>query len=103
DCPVVNLTGACCCGSACTITTAEGCAGTAQSFSGVGTSCTPYSTTAPCCRGDFNKANGVTVQDIFDFLTAYFTPSNCADTNDSTTVTVQDIFDFLSAYFNGCN
>jgi hypothetical protein len=41
----------------------------------------------------------VSVQDIFDFLSGYFSADPCADSNDSGTVSVQDIFDFLSAYF----
>lgn len=55
------------------------------------------------CTADFNCAGGVSVQDIFDFLNAYFSSGNlAADVNRSGEVTVQDIFDFLSAYFSGC-
>lgn len=54
------------------------------------------------CRADFNNLGGITVQDIFDFLAAYFIGSDTADFNQSGTTTVQDIFDFLSAYFTGC-
>jgi len=54
------------------------------------------------CRADFNNSGTVTVQDIFDFLAAYFAGSPAADFNSSGTVTVQDIFDFLAAYFAGC-
>ncbi|MCC6320442.1 MAG: hypothetical protein IT438_03275 [Phycisphaerales bacterium] len=58
---------------------------------------------APACAGDFNGSGGQpTVQDIFDFLAAYFNGDLRADMNRSGTVTVQDIFDFLSAYFAGC-
>ncbi|MFN7022874.1 MAG: GC-type dockerin domain-anchored protein, partial [Phycisphaerales bacterium] len=57
----------------------------------------------PACTGDFNGSGGQpTVQDIFDFLTAYFNGDLRADLNRSGTVTVQDIFDYLSAYFAGC-
>jgi hypothetical protein len=42
------------------------------------------------------------VQDIFDFLGAFFVGSLSADFNHSGTTTVQDIFDFLAAYFAGC-
>ncbi|MCC6322909.1 MAG: hypothetical protein IT438_15905 [Phycisphaerales bacterium] len=68
------------------------------------------------CLADFNCSGMISVQDIFDFLTSYF--SNCdeagypqpvstpcflgADVNDSGAVSVQDIFDFLAAYFSGC-
>ncbi len=54
------------------------------------------------CIADFNGAGGVTVQDIFDFLAAYFSGDERADVNGAGGVTVQDIFDFLAAYFTGC-
>jgi hypothetical protein len=57
---------------------------------------------APACVADFNNSGGVTVQDIFDFLAAYFGNDPTADVNASGGVTVQDIFDFLAAYFAGC-
>ncbi|MDZ4687532.1 MAG: immunoglobulin domain-containing protein, partial [Planctomycetaceae bacterium] len=50
---------------------------------------------------DFNCTGGTTIQDIFDFLAAYFGNNPSADFNGSGGVTVQDIFDFLSAYFGG--
>ncbi len=50
---------------------------------------------------DFNQDGSVSVQDIFDFLAAYFTGGPNADFNGSGSVTVQDIFDFLAAYFGG--
>lgn len=52
------------------------------------------------CPADFNGVGGVTVQDIFDFLVAYFAGLPTADFNGVGGVTVQDIFDFLVAYFN---
>jgi len=54
------------------------------------------------CAADFNDNGGVTVQDIFDFLSAYFTAAPRADFNGVGGITVQDIFDYLSAYFAGC-
>lgn len=54
------------------------------------------------CPGDFNASGTVSVQDIFDFLTAYFGNDLDADVNGSGTVTVQDIFDFLTGYFGAC-
>ncbi len=54
------------------------------------------------CRADFNNNGAVGVQDIFDFLTAYFTGSSAADINATGTVTVQDIFDYVTLYFVGC-
>jgi hypothetical protein len=95
--------GACCCGATCVMTTAAACSGANRAYAGPSTSCTPYSTTAPCCRADFNKSGGpLTVQDLFDFLAAYFAGELYADANDSRGNSVQDIFDFLAAYFAGC-
>lgn len=54
------------------------------------------------CPADFNDSGSVTVQDIFDFLGAYFAGNPSADFNGAGGVTVQDIFDFLAAYFTGC-
>jgi hypothetical protein len=102
--PCAPLTGACCCGSHCSLTAQAACTGSNRSFAGNGSACTPVSNTVPCCRGDFNKTGAPpSVQDIFDFLSAYFSNDPCADTNDTGGApSVQDIFDFLSAYFGGC-
>ncbi len=54
------------------------------------------------CAADFNGVNGVTVQDIFDFLTAWLAGSPSANFNHVNGVTVQDIFDFLTAWLAGC-
>jgi hypothetical protein len=54
------------------------------------------------CPADFNASGAVTVQDIFEFLAAYFGDDPSADFNASGTISVQDIFEFLSAYFSPC-
>lgn len=54
------------------------------------------------CAADFNGVGSVSVQDIFDFLAAWFAALPDADVNGTGTVTVQDIFDFLAAWFAGC-
>lgn len=55
------------------------------------------------CPADFNRSGAVSVQDIFDFLAAYFGADACADFNKSgPPPTVQDIFDYLAAYFTPC-
>lgn len=54
----------------------------------------------PLCPADFNASGSVTVQDVFDFLAAWF--GGNADFNHSGSTTVQDIFDYLSAWFTGC-
>jgi hypothetical protein len=54
------------------------------------------------CPGDFNRSGDVSVQDIFDFLGAYFAGSLLADVSGDGSVSVQDIFDFLGTYFASC-
>lgn len=53
------------------------------------------------CTPDFNNSGTVTVQDIFDFLVAWFAADPRADIYGGG-VGVQDIFDFLSLWFTGC-
>ncbi|MFN7020904.1 MAG: trypsin-like peptidase domain-containing protein [Phycisphaerales bacterium] len=92
--------GACCEGASCRVVEAGVCIGPYTAFVGPSTACTP---STPCCRADFNRSGGEpSVQDIFDFLSAYFMGDPAADANDSGSVSVQDIFDFLAAYFEGC-
>jgi len=52
-------------------------------------------------RGDFNHDQQVTVQDIFDFLGAWFGQTTAGDWNGDGANTVQDIFDFLADWFSG--
>lgn len=54
------------------------------------------------CRGDFNCTGGAEVQDIFDFLNAWFASDPLADFDGNGAIEVQDIFDFLNAWFAGC-
>ena len=54
------------------------------------------------CTADFNHSGAASVQDIFDFLAAWFAGNSAADVNGAGGVTVQDIFDFLAAWFAGC-
>ncbi len=53
------------------------------------------------CPADFNGSGAISVQDIFDFLNAWFAGNPAADINGSG-LSVQDIFDFLNAWFTGC-
>ena len=50
------------------------------------------------CPCDWNRSGAVTVQDIFDYLSAYF--GGTGDFNGTAGTTVQDIFDFLACYFS---
>ena len=54
------------------------------------------------CIADFNQIGGLTIQDIFDFLAAWFASDPRGDFNGANGITTQDIFDFLGAWFAGC-
>ena len=54
------------------------------------------------CRADFNGDDGISVQDVFEFLAAYFANEPRADVNASVTLSVEDVFTFLNDYFAGC-
>lgn len=51
-------------------------------------------------QGDFNNDGVTNVQDIFDFLSAWFAGDSSADTDLNGLNTVQDIFNFLFMWFN---
>jgi len=59
-------------------------------------------TPLPPCHADFNDDGAVGVQDIFDYLAAYFSNDARADMNGLTGITIQDLFVFLAEYFAGC-
>ncbi len=54
------------------------------------------------CPADFNQNGTLNVQDIFDFLGAWFAADPRANFNGVNGLSVQDIFDFLGAWFAGC-
>jgi glucose/arabinose dehydrogenase len=56
----------------------------------------------PACPADFNASGGLDVQDIFDYLNAWFAGNTRTDFNASGSLDVQDIFDYLNAWFAGC-
>lgn len=59
-------------------------------------------TVTPQCPADFNQSGDVSVQDVFDFLGAFFANDASADVNMSGDVSVQDVFDYLGLFFAGC-
>lgn len=105
-----DRTGACCRGASCEVTPESQCGPTpAQGrFTGTNIACSAFpNTIAPCCLADFNGSGGagggdITVQDLFDYLAAYFAGDPRADINTSGSLSVQDIFDYLAAFFGGC-
>ncbi len=54
------------------------------------------------CAADFDSDGGITSQDFFDFLAAFFAGVPAADFNDDGSVNSQDFFDFLGAFFSAC-
>lgn len=106
----INSTGVCCRGSTCTtvlsnpaLCAAGVIAPAGYAFYGTLPGCNGASLTAPCCHADFNKTGGVTVQDVFDYMTAWFGGSALAVFGgDGTGVPVaQDLFNFMGAWFAG--
>lgn len=95
----VVSTGACCTGTACSVSTAQACPG---AFKGVGSACDPTGNPVTCCPANFNRSGGVDVQDLFDFLASYFAMQPRADFNASGDISVQDVFTFLAEFFAGC-
>lgn len=63
---------------------------------------TTFAPGARDCRADYNFSGAVSVQDIFDFLNAWFAADLGADINESLSVSVQDVFDYLELWFAGC-
>ncbi len=96
-------TGGCCWGTRCSVVTSAACAGLAGFYLGNGAACNaPGNPLAPCCLANFTRPGDLSVQDLFDFLAAYFAGNLAADINESGALSVQDIFDYVAAYFVGC-
>lgn len=58
---------------------------------------------APACPADINDSGSVTVQDVFDFLAAFFANAPQGDFNADDAFSPQDIFAFLAAFFAPCS
>jgi hypothetical protein len=58
---------------------------------------------ATACAVDFNGDGILGVQDIFDFLNAWFADDPRADFNGVNGLEVEDVFDYLNAWFVGCD
>jgi hypothetical protein len=112
--PCGGAPGVCCRGSTCTtdITSAAACTSSLPGGQFAGAFYATTSTTcntgpvsnAPCCYADYNKVNGISVQDIFDFLGDWFAGvpfANVGGTGTGGTLSVQNIFDFLNDWFAG--
>lgn len=92
----------CCRGATCGQVVVAACVPNGTNL-GVGVACNaPGNFVTPCCKANFNQTGGVSVQDIFAFLTAWFVNDPIADFDGVGGVAVADIFGFLSAWFAGC-
>jgi hypothetical protein len=99
-------TGVCCRGATCNASVAQAdCTGSGTAGALYATSSNACgSATSPCCYADFNKSGAISVQDIFDYLNAWFGGNLYAITGGDGaggSLAVQNIFDFLSAWFTG--
>jgi hypothetical protein len=90
--------GACCNGTSCTVGIQLACAGT---YKGDATTCEAPGNPITCCPANFDHVGGLSVADIFAFLTAWFNGDPQADFNGGG-LSVSDIFTFLTAWFAGC-
>ncbi len=111
--PCGGSAGVCCRGATCTtsITSAVSCAATLVGGQTAGATFTTAAacnaaviSNSPCCYADYNKQNGITVTDIFNFLTDWFAGSPYArvgSTGGPGPLAVQNIFDFLTNWFAG--
>jgi hypothetical protein len=106
NCPAP--TGICCRGATCNTLLPQANCTVTGFIAGVafppGPNCSGSTITA-CCYADYNKINGIEVQDVFDFINDWLAGSPFANTGGSGsggTLAVQNIFDFLNAWFTGC-
>jgi hypothetical protein len=75
----------------CVVSDASGCG-----------SVTSNAVTYTICPADFNCSNTLSVQDIFDFLNAWFAGDARTDFDHDNSLLVADIFAYLNAWFVGC-
>ncbi|MCC6320680.1 MAG: hypothetical protein IT438_04495 [Phycisphaerales bacterium] len=88
--------GSCCRGTGCVVVAQASCVG--GRFGGVGSTCT-----APtCCQADLDS-NGLSIQDLFDYLDYWFALDPRAEFDLFAGVELGDLFAFLDAYFAGCS
>jgi len=107
----ITTTGVCCRGATCNSALAAAACTPPTPRAGAsfapGAACNaPGNRASPCCEADYNKIDGVTVQDLFDFLGDWFSASPFAvvgGNGSGPAPTIQSIFDFLGAWFAaGC-
>jgi hypothetical protein len=113
-CVSAGASGVCCRGGTCStaMTSAAACSGSlingqtaGAQFMSTASACNPTVLShVPCCYADYNKLNGITVTDIFNFLTDWFSLSPYARIGSDGSpgpLAPQNIFDFLNNWFAG--
>lgn len=95
----------CCRGTTCAEVAAGSCTGMVSGSNATTVpSCGAGNSSATCCFADFNHVGGVTIDDLFLYLNAYFTGSPWANYGGDGVATpvIDDLFLFLNSYFTGC-
>jgi ELWxxDGT repeat protein len=108
--PPAPTTVVCCRGATCSVISAAACvAPTSGPVVGIAPSpasaCgVSNSAASGCCAADFSKSDGVTVDDIFIYLNAWFAASPYASVGGDglQPPTIDDIFVYLNVWFSGC-
>lgn len=97
--------GACCAGlGGCTIEAdAAACAAISGAFVGINASCGPLDNRINCCPANVDRIGGVTLDDLFGYLFAYFSGGPEAEIDGVAGVGVGDLFAFLAVWFAGCD
>ena len=102
-CSGAVASGACCNQTQCSVLAAAACTGPGTRFSGANTVCNVQGNNlSPCCRADFNQNGTILLQDLFDYLTAFFAQSPSAQFDQFPGVALEDLFAFLNAWFTPC-
>jgi hypothetical protein len=104
--PCPQPMGVCCRATTCLVSLAANCTGPNTAWTYVPTPvCNAANNlTTPCCKADFNKVDGVTVDDLFLYFNAYFLGQSAADIsgNGSGSPTIDDLYLYINAWTLGC-
>lgn len=91
--------GACCHATACSVAVAATCTG---EFQGASSACGTLGNPTTCCPCNIDGVNGLEMKDVFDFLSMWLASDPKGDFNHDGVMAVQDIIDFVGAWFQGC-
>ncbi len=96
--------GACCHEGTCSIQLQSNCLWTENTghFRGTGIACSTPNNPIGCCLANFNLVNGVNVQDLMDFFSAWFAHDSQSDFDRDGSITLTDVTKFVAAWMAGC-